>query len=230
MISPMEFQISPDVIADAATNVSELLNRTVAGHGVCSVVVSGGSAVELTLQHLANSDVPWPSVRLYMADERCVSCDDIDRNDAMVYKALVQPVGIKSEHFFRIPAELGPHRGARLYARTLSSIEHFDIALLGVGPDGHVASLFPHHPSIENKERVVAVENSPKPPLSRVSVGLTMLRGSAHRIVVVTGKDKSDLIARLHQGQMPPVALVNPTKWFLDSQVADIGNDHATTT
>ena len=229
MISPMEFQISPNVFTDAATNVSGLLNRIIALHGECSVVVSGGSAVHLTLQHLTNYDVPWSSVRLYMADERCMSRDDINRNDAMVYRTLVQPVDIKSEHFFQIPAELGPHHGAQSYARTLSSIEHFDIALLGVGPDGHIASLFPHHPSIEDKERVVAVENSPKLPLNRVSVGLTMLRGATHRIVVVAGEEKSDLIARLHQGEMPPVALVNPTKWFLDSQVTEIGNDHATT-
>lgn len=225
----MEFQISPDVPTDTAEYISELLNRVIASQGVCSVVVSGGSGVRLTLQHLVNLDVLWESVRLYMADERCLPRDDTNRNDAMVYKTFVQPVGIKSEHFFQIPAELGPQHGAQSYERTLFGIKHFDIAILGVGPDGHIASLFPHHPSIESVERVVAVEKSPKLPLNRVSLGLTMLRGSTHRIVVVTGEDKRDLIVRLHQGEMPPVALVNPTKWFLDLQVADIGGDRATT-
>jgi 6-phosphogluconolactonase len=229
MISLMVSQSSPGVYADAATHVSELLNRFIAIRGVCSVVVSGGSAIHHTLEHLANYDVPWSSVRLYMADERCLPRDDRNRNDAMVYKTLVRLVGIKSECFFQIPAELGPHEGADLYALVLSTVDQFDIALLGVGPDGHIASLFPHHPSIADKERVIAVENSPKLPLDRVSVGLTMLRGSTHRIVVVTGKDKRDLIAQLHQGQMPPVALVNPTKWFLDSQVAKIEGDRAMT-
>lgn len=230
MISPMEFKISPDVSADAATKVSKLLNHVIAIHGMCSVVVSGGSAVQHTLEHLANCDVPWPSVRLYMADERCMPCDDANRNDAMVCIALVEPVGIKSENFFPIPAELGPQKGAQSYARTLSNIDHFDIALLGVGPDGHIASLFPNHPSIEKTERVIAVENSPKFPPNRVSVGLTMLRGSTHRIVVVAGGEKSDLIARIKDGQKPPVALFDPTRWFLESEVVVHRDDSATTT
>lgn len=226
----MAFQTTPDACADAAETVGELLSHIIALHGVCSVVASGGSTVQHTLEHLAICDVPWPSVRLYMADERCVPRDDKHRNDVMIYKVLVQPVGIKSEHFFQIPAELGPHHGAQSYGRILSSIDHFDIALLGVGPDGHIASLFPHHPSIENQERVVAVENSPKFPPNRVSVGITMLRGSTHRIVVVAGGEKSDLIARIQNGQKPPVALVNPTRWFLDSQVAGFRDDGVTTT
>lgn len=225
----MTSKITPDVFADAAENVSQLLSHIIALHGVCSVVVSGGSAIHHTLKCLATCDVPWSSVRLYMADERCVPRDDQNRNDAMIYNVLVEPVQIKSEHFFQIPAELGPHHGAQSYAQILSNIDHFDVALLGVGPDGHIASLFPHHPSIENKKRVIAVENSPKFPPNRVSVGLTMLRGATHRIVVVTGGEKSNLIARLQQGEKPPVALVNPTKWFLDLQVTNIENDSATT-
>jgi 6-phosphogluconolactonase len=164
-----------------------------------------------------------------MADERCVPRDDKGRNDAMINEVLVQPTKIKSEYFNQIPAELGPHQGAQSYQRALSNIDHFDLALLGVGPDGHIASLFPNHPSIENCERVIAVENSPKFPPNRVSVGLTMLRGSTHRIVVVAGGDKNDLIARIQRGQKPPVALVNPTKWFLESQMIGIGGDKATT-
>lgn len=222
-------QIETNVFDDAAKYVCGLVNRIVALHEVCLVVVSGGSAIRRTLAHLATCDVPWSSLRLYMADERCVPRDDRGRNDAMVYNVLLEPVHFGSQHFFQIPAELGPHLGAKSYARTLSSIDHFDIALLGVGPDGHIASLFPHHPSIENKERVIAVENSPKFPPNRVSVGLTMLREATHRIVVVTGGEKSNLIAQLEQGEKPPVALVNPTKWFLDSQVTNIENDSATT-
>lgn len=222
-------QIETNVFDDAAKYVCGLINQIVGLRGVCLVVVSGGSAIHHTLAHLAICDVSWSSLRLYMADERCVSIDDEHRNDAMINEVLVQPVHLESEHFFQIPAELGPHLGAKSYAQTLSSIDHFDIALLGVGPDGHIASLFPHHPSIENKERVIAVENSPKFPPNRVSVGLTMLREATHRIVVVTGGEKSNLIARLEQGEKPPVALVNPTQWFLDSQVTSIENDRATT-
>lgn len=229
MILPMVYRISPNVFADASTYVSELLDRVIDERGECAVVVSGGSSIQHTLEHLANCDIPWSSVRLYMADERCLPRDDTFRNDAMIYKTLVQPVGIKSEHFFQIPAELGPVEGAISYTRDIATVVQFDIALLGVGTDGHIASLFPNHPSIAADERVIAVKNSPKLPLDRVSVGLTMLRGSTHRIVVVAGEDKRDLIDRLNQGQIPPVALVNPTKWFLDSQVAGLEGDCAVT-
>lgn len=223
-------QTTPGVFADAAENITELLGNIIATRGMCSIVVSGGSAIHHTLRHLATSAVTWSSVRLYMADERCVPREDRNRNDAMINEVLVQPVKLKSEHFYQIPAELGPHHGARLYARTLSDIDHFDIALLGVGPDGHIASLFPNHPSIEKNERVIAVENSPKFPPNRVSVGLTMLRGSTHRIVVVAGGEKSDLITRIQKGEKPPVSLVNPTRWFLDSQLTGFKGDTATTT
>ena len=218
------------MFADAAEHTGDLLRQVVATQEQCSIVVSGGSTMRHTLGHLANCDVPWSSVRLYMTDERCVPREDCNRNDIMITEVLVQPIHFKSEFFFRIPAELGPHLGAQSYTRTLSSVDHFDIALFGVGPDGHIASLFPNHPSVENNERVIAVENSPKFPPNRVSVGFTMLRGSTHRIVVVAGGEKSDLITRIQEGQKPPVALVNPTRWFLDSQVVGFKSNGATTT
>ena len=226
----MSTESSSDVFSDAAEHTSDLLRHFIATRGQCSIVISGGSAMRHVLGHLANCDVPWSSVRLYVTDERCVPREDSNRNDVMINEVLVQPVHFKSEFFFPIPAEFGPHRGAQSYARMLSGVDHFDIALFGVGPDGHIASLFPNHPSVENNERVIAVENSPKFPPDRVSVGLTMLRGSTHRIVVVAGGEKSDLIARIQEGQKPPVALVNPTRWFLDSQVVGLRSNRATTT
>lgn len=219
----MEDRTAPDVLAQAAIHVSELLNQIIEIRGKCLVVVSGGSAVQHTLGQLATCDIPWSSVRLYMADERCMPKDDRYRNDAMISEVLVRPALIKSEHFFQIPAELGPHLGAQSYDQTLAGVDHFDIALLGVGPDGHIASLFPNHPSIESNARVVAVENSPKFPPNRVSVGLAMLGNSTHRVVLVIGDEKRDLINRLQRGEKPPVALVKPTKWFLDSSISELG-------
>lgn len=219
----MEDRTAPNAFAQAAIHVSELLDQFVVVRGKCLVVVSGGSAVQHTLKHLATCDIQWSSVRLYMADERCMPREDRHRNDAMISKILVRPALIESEHFFQIPAELGPHHGAQLYGQTLASIDHFDIALLGVGPDGHIASLFPNHPSIESDERVVAVENSPKFPPNRVSIGLAMLRGATHRIVLVIGDEKRDLVNRLQGGEKSPVALVKPTRWFFDSPMSEMG-------
>lgn len=208
-----------DVFASAAKTTGELIRNIIADNEVCSIVVSGGTAMRHTVAYLAVEKIPWSAVHLYMADERCVERSDRERNDSMINEVLVQPTHIQPEHFHQIPAELGPIEGAKSYAQSISAIKQFDIALLGVGADGHIASLFPNHPSVDSCERVVAVENSPKFPLNRVSVGLTMLRSATHRIVVVAGAEKSDLIARIKNGEKPPVVLVDPTEWFLDSQI-----------
>lgn len=219
----MENRDAPDVFVRAAIHVSELLAQIIASRDQCSVVVSGGSAIQRTLEHLALCDVPWSSVHLYMADERCLPKEDKRRNEAMITEVFIRPTQIKPENFFRIPAELGPIPGAQAYEKSLLDIDSFDIALLGVGPDGHIASLFPNHPSIESNKRVVAVTHSPKFPPDRISVGLTMLRGATHRFAVLSGSEKGDLITRLKQGSKPPVALFEPTGWFLDSELSELG-------
>lgn len=219
-----------DVFASAAETTGELMRSIIAAKEACSMVVSGGTAMRHTLAYLAVENIPWSSIHLYVADERCVEPGNRGRNDAMIDKVLIQPTRIEPERFSRIPAELGPIEGAKLYSQTIAPINQFDIALLGVGTDGHIASLFPNHPSIESCERVVAVENSPKFPSNRVSLGLTMLRGATHRIVVVAGVEKSDLIARIQEGQTPPVVLVEPTEWFLDSQIVGFRFDGLTIT
>ncbi|MEO8364253.1 MAG: 6-phosphogluconolactonase [Ilumatobacteraceae bacterium] len=226
----MENRTAPDLFEQAANQVSDLLRKTISRRGECTIVVSGGKAIHQTLVRLATCEVPWSSVRIYLADERCVPRGDKDRNDAMVDDAFVRPARIRPDNFIRIPAELGPMEGADMYSRTISNIKQFDIVLLGVGTDGHIASLFPDHPSVLSRERVVAVKNSPKLPANRVSLGLTMLQGATHRIVVVAGVEKSDLIARIQEGQRPPVALIDPTGWFLDPQIVDFRVDGSTIT
>lgn len=226
----MASRSASDVFALAAETTGELIRNVIAANGICSIVVSGGTAMRNTLAHLAVEDIPWTELRLYLADERCVERGDRERNDEMISEVFVQPTRIGPNRFNQIPAELGPIEGAKSYSQTISAIKTFDIALLGVGTDGHIASLFPNHPSIESCERVVAVENSPKFPPNRVSVGLTMLHGATHRIVVVAGVEKSDLIARIHDGQRPPVALLEPTEWFLDSQIVGFRVDELTNT
>lgn len=226
----MENRTAPDLFEQAANQLSDLLVETIARRQECTLVVSGGKAIRQTLVNLSTCEVPWSSVRIYLADERCVPQGDKDRNDSMVDEVFVRPSGINTENFIRIPAELGPVLGAYEYSRTIAEINQFDIALLGVGEDGHVASLFPNHPSVLSRERVVAVKNSPKIPPNRVSLGLTMLRGATHRIVVVAGVEKSDLIARIQEGQRPPVALIDPTGWFLDPLIVDFRVDGSTIT
>lgn len=206
-----------NAIQNAAGFVADLIVATTLIQESCRIVVSGGQSIQNTLASLSRLPVPWQRVAVYIADERCVTPNDNLRNDKMIQAALVTPAGIPSEQFFNIHSELGATSAALDYRRELTKISHFDIALLGVGPDGHIGSLFPDHPSIESTEIAVSITDSPKPPSNRVSVGIGMLQRSTHRIVVVVGIEKSGLIAQINEGVQLPVTLFNPTNWFLDA-------------
>jgi len=206
-----------NAIERAARLVADLIVATTLIQEKCRIVISGGQSIQQTLASLSRLPVPWGRVAVYIADERCVTPDHNLRNDKMIQNTLVTPAGIPPEQFFNIHSELGGALAALEYRRELTKISHFDVALLGVGPDGHIGSLFPNHPSIASTEITVVVTDSPKPPSNRVSVGIGMLQRSTYRIVVVVGDEKSRLIAQISDGARLPVTLFDPTNWFLDA-------------
>jgi len=206
-----------NAIEKAAELVAALIVATTLIQETCRIVISGGQTIQQALVCLARLSVPWRHVAIYVADERCVTPNDNFRNDKMIQNALVTPTGIPAERFFNIHSEIGGALAALEYRKALANISHFDIALLGVGPDGHIGSLFADHPSIASTEIALSITDSPKPPLNRVSVGIGMLQRSTHRIVVVVGDEKSGLIAQINDGACLPVILFDPTNWFLDA-------------
>jgi len=206
-----------NAVEKAAGLVADLIVATTLVQETCRIIISGGQSIQQTLVCLARLSVPWRHVAVYIADERCVAPDDKLRNDRMIQNALVTPAGIRAERFFNIHSELGGTLAALEYRKALANISHFDIALLGVGPDGHIASLFPDHPAIASTELALSITDSPKPPPNRVSVGIGMLQRSTHRIVVVVGDEKSGLIAHINEGAPLPVTIFDPTNWFLDA-------------
>lgn len=212
---------STDQVFDRASlYVADLIKKTLLTHEFCRIVVSGGHSVQSTLERLAQLSISWQKILVFVADERCVEVNDKLRNDKLIRETLVDPTCIPIEHFFNIHAELGGRTAAVNYRDTLANISNFDIALLGVGPDGHIGSLFPNHHSITNTELALFITDSPKEPSNRVSVGIGMLQRTTHRIVVVVGDDKSAMISLVGSGADLPVTLFEPTKWFLDSAAA----------
>ncbi len=206
-------------VEKAAVLVADLIVATTLIQETCQIVISGGQTIQQALVRLARLSIPWQHVAVYIADERCAAPDDNLRNDKMIQNALITPARIPAERFFNIHSELGGALAALEYRKALANISHFDIALLGVGPDGHIGSLFPNHPSIASTEIVLSITDSPKPPSNRVSVGIRMLQRSTHRIVVVVGDEKSGLIVQINDGARLPVTLFDPTNWFLDAVV-----------
>jgi 6-phosphogluconolactonase len=175
-----------------------------------------------------SSAVDWGRVELWWGDERFVPVDDDDRNAGPVLD-LLAPLRLPPEHVHQMPAAGGGldlDDAAEAYERELGATR-FDVCLLGLGPDGHVASLFPEHPSAHAEGRVVAVRNSPKPPPDRISLTLDVINRSAEVWFVVSGADKAGAAALALQGAGPvqvPGAGAHGrhrTLWLLDRAAAE---------
>jgi 6-phosphogluconolactonase len=187
----------PEGVARAA---AELVESALAG-GARSLVLAGGSTPRRAYQLLAARPIAWGLVTALFGDERCVAPDDPDSNYRMAKESLLDRVHPATVH--RMPAELGAETAAGLYDPIVLAHSPLDLVLLGMGPDGHTASLFPGHPALSAQGGAVAVHGAPKPPPDRVSLTLPALRDARRVVIVVTGADKADALARARRGEVP---------------------------
>ena len=199
---------------------------------VPQVALTGGRIATRAYQRLAdegpNSAVDWSRVELWWGDERFVPADDDDRNAKQALDLLAAPLRLTPDRMHPMPASDGGvdlDQAAEAYAaRTGRHV--FDICLLGMGPDGHVASIFPEHPSSYAEGDVIAVRSSPKPPPERISLTLPVINRSQEVWFVVSGADKAAAakMALLGAGpvQVPAagVAGVERTLWLMDRAAA----------
>lgn len=199
-----------------ANDLSLIIDSCVREQGVCRIAICGGNAARHVLTRLVDLRAHFDGVEFYLADERCVGTESIERNDHLLIELLVESHRVERSAIYSIPAEYGPHEGAARYAEMINSLPRFDAVFLSVGDDGHVASIFPNHLSIDSTTTTVAVDDSPRPPAERVSLSINTLRASTHRLVAAFGKEKSAVIARIHSGWDPPAVQVHPTRWYLD--------------
>lgn len=196
------------LVSELAIAVAKEIIAAVNVRGACHMVLPGGESPRRFFEHFGNCDLPWQSIHFYPSDERCVPVGDRERNDHMIDEVLLSLVDIPSDHLHRIPAELGAVEGARIYAQTLQSVPVFDVALLGVGVDGHIASLFPGHPALYDCRDAVPVMAAPKPPPSRVSIGLRRLRAAGSRHVIALGAEKRAVFCQADRsGTLPAMQL-----------------------
>ncbi|MBT8133582.1 MAG: 6-phosphogluconolactonase [Gammaproteobacteria bacterium] len=210
------FKDAETVAQAAADYVFEQINKCVTEKGQCHVVLPGGTTPARCLELLANKPLPWAAIHWYPGDERCYPVGHAERNDTMIFDKLLSSQPGLNKNFHPIPAELGPEQGAEDYAAILDATDGMDVVVLGMGEDGHTASLFPNNIALHYSNSAVPVYNSPKPPDERVSIGLNTLKNSAECIVVATGEGKRDALQKLRQGETLPVGLVEPDVWFVD--------------
>jgi 6-phosphogluconolactonase len=198
---PLPFETivaSPDELARVfATRVSGAARRARADGRALSLVVPGGSIAQAFFPVLADAAIDWTMVDVFWSDERAVGPDHEDSNYRVAKELLLSHAGQARAH--RMPAD-DPDLDAaastyeRELVRVLGDRPRFDVVLLGVGPDGHVCSLFPGHPTLEEASRlVVAVADSPKPPPRRLTLTLPALAG-AEIFIAAFGAAKRDVI------------------------------------
>lgn len=184
-------------------------NKAIADRGRFSIVLTGGRTPKKTYQMLARQQTDWSKWFVYIGDERCLPADDAERNSVLVEQELLRFAPLPIAQYFPIPSELGAQAAAENYAQKIASTLPFDLVLLGIGEDGHIASLFPGH-SHPAGELVHAVHDSPKPPADRVSLSMGTLENSRHILFMVSGEGKAEAVRAWRRGDDLPVSRINP--------------------
>ena len=185
-------------VPDPAQVVAERLAAAAREGG--HIVLTGGGSVGRAYELAAALEPDWSGVEIWFTDERCVPTDDERSNYKMVDEKLLSRVQTHQVH--RMRGELGREEGSTLYEQELGSLDRFDFVLLGLGPDGHVASLFPLQPTLDITERkAIGAEAHLEPFVDRITLTLPMLRRAREIVFFVTGDDKADACARAFDGE-----------------------------
>ena len=227
----------------AATLVCQVAEQCVQDRGDFTMALSGGSTPKMLYEYLAQEPyvrrMPWTDTHLFWGDERYVPSDHADSNFAMAAETLIEHVPIPSHNIYRIPTEMpSPEETAAQYETILreaflvfdpvsnhKKLPVFDVILLGMGKDGHTASLFPESPVLNEQERWVAATPIPKlnPPVRRITLTFPIINAAKTVLFLLTGVEKQPVIQTILEDpekayKMYPAARVHPEGellWFL---------------
>ena len=235
----IERQVLPDPDAVAHAVADWLLERVLAVEGPAALCLAGGTTPERVYRLLAETPFrdrfPWQRAHWFFGDERVVPADSPRSNYHMIRQALFDHVPIPPTHIHPMPTELGdPAKVAAAYEKTLQvfyGVDHlaadrplFAATLLGIGDNGHTASLFPGSAALDERERwALGVDGVSDEP--RVTLTIPALESSGEVAFLVTGAAKHDIVVRLEQGEDLPAAKIQPAgrlRWFLDRAAAGI--------
>jgi 6-phosphogluconolactonase len=208
----------------AAAWIAEEVRRAAARGGRCALALSGGSTPRPAYERLATEPgMPWSAVEIYFGDERAVPPTDPASNYRMAREALVDRVGLPAERVHRMEADdPDVEAAAARYAALLP--DRLDVLVLGMGPDGHTASLFPRSPALRETRRKVVPARSPVPPVDRLTITPPVIT-SARRVAVITaGAAKAPLLAQVLRGpwrpEELPAQLAREGTWLVDRAAA----------
>jgi 6-phosphogluconolactonase len=237
MLTP-EIKVVPDaasVALEAAERVAAAAEAAIELHGAFSIALSGGSTPRALYSLLAaepyRSSIDWAKVHLFFGDERCVPGDDPHSNYRMARESLFSKVPVPGDNVYRIRGEIDPQAAAGEYDQTLK--EYFadsgpDVVLLGMGDDGHTASLFPRTEALSALKSRCVANFVPKLNKWRVTLTAPFLNRSQDVLILVTGEAKAARIAQVLEGpRVPdelPIQLISPVAgklaWIMDAAAA----------
>ena len=239
--------VRPDADQLARSVASALVARLAAAqavHGTASLVLTGGGVGTAVLERVAalaaepeHAVVDWQQVDVWWGDERFVPADDPERNELGAQRALLGRVAVDPERVHPMPSsDAGfdePEEAADWYAEQLraaaaerAALPRFDVLLLGMGAEGHVASIFPDSPAATDERPVAAVRDCPKPPPTRLTLTFPTITSAEEVWLIVTGEAKAPAVARALSGASPlevPAAGARgkrATRWLLDAAAA----------
>jgi 6-phosphogluconolactonase len=198
------------VAVRAAAEIARELESAREQRGLAHLALSGGTTPARTYELLVEALGDWEGIEVWFADERCVEPEDEQSNYRMAAETLLRPAAIRAERVHRMEGERGPEDGAACYAKALAerlpggdrrppTPPVLDVVVLGIGPDGHVASLFPGASTLDAGEQAVClgVRDSPKPPPERITLSLAVLRAARRCTLLASGASKADAISAM---------------------------------
>lgn len=206
------FKFAVTLHETVAAKIIEVANAAIASKGSFHIVLAGGNTPRDTYTLLRKAQTDWQKWHVYFSDERCAPFPHPSRNDAMADGCLFVHVPVPREQIHRIPSELPAAECVEQYTQTLEGIERFDLVLLGLGEDGHTASLFPNRNwgKDENSPAVLSVHYHKVDPPDRISMSVKRLNAAEHVWFIITGRNKQDALMRWQNGDFLPVSYINP--------------------
>jgi 6-phosphogluconolactonase len=238
----MHIAIYPDldtISQQAAAYITRIAREAIVTRGRFTLALSGGNTPKKLYSLLAtepySSQIDWQLVDIFWSDERCVRPDDPESNYHMAQEVLLSRISIPVAQVHRMPADRDDRDAASLdYTRDMqrvfgtNGIPDFDLIQLGMGSEGHTASLFPHQPSLHETQRLVMPVSVPKPPPDRLTFTPPILNAARNVLFLVTGADKVDALHAVIEGPPNPdeypAQIVRPPNgevtWMVDSAIA----------
>ncbi|HEY1684189.1 MAG TPA: 6-phosphogluconolactonase [Tepidisphaeraceae bacterium] len=225
------------IAESAAELIVEQANMMIESTERFSLVLSGGSTPKILYEKLAaepyRSQVDWSNVEIYFGDERCVPADHADSNFRMANEALLSKVPLRSDNIYRMRGEIEPEAAAMEYGRTLKAKfadGGADLILLGMGPDGHTASLFPDTAALDEKDHRCVANYIPKFGTWRLTMTAPFINRARCVTVLVAGGEKGEIVKEVLEEPADkrrfPIQMIQPEYgqfiWFMDAAAAEM--------